>query len=172
MDKLIDIFLQFGLVVSVSGTIGGLIWFLRAKPFAPWPVARVYATEKRRAHFYRGKPGKEPRAERKLAVYNRDKWRCVHCSVPVIHGNANTKDEFEACANDGALPGNVNHRVPKALGGGDDMDNLETTCQPCNLKISDSWTKAAEGYCRRHHKTVWLEYDDRPSWVKDFMRKK
>lgn len=54
---------------------------------------------------------KIPTATR-YAVYDRDGWKCLHCGT----GEGLTLD----------------HIVPWSLGGSDDMDNLQTLCQPCN----------------------------------------
>lgn len=46
------------------------------------------------------------------AVWDRDGWECVHCGS---HRDLT-----------------VDHVIPVALGGTNDMDNLQTLCRPCN----------------------------------------
>ena len=50
-------------------------------------------------------------------VWDRDGWSCVTCGSHV------------------ALT--VDHIVPVARGGSDDLDNLQTMCQPCNSRKGD-----------------------------------
>lgn len=64
---------------------------------------------------------------RRLAVLHRDGWRC---RVPV--------DELGAIVAIGGSPclrpaDTVDHIVPRALGGGDEEDNLRAACTPHNL---------------------------------------
>lgn len=58
---------------------------------------------------------------RRWRVFQRDDWRCVSCGRGAQH---------EAILQ-------VDHIVPRSLGGGDDMDNLQTLCQLCNAGKSN-----------------------------------
>ena len=48
----------------------------------------------------------------KIKVFSRDKWRCLRCR---------SKKKLT-----------VDHILPKAHGGSDDIDNLQTLCRYCN----------------------------------------
>jgi hypothetical protein len=49
-------------------------------------------------------------------VLERDGFRCVYCGATAAHARLV-----------------IDHRVPVAAGGTDDIDNLATACEPCNL---------------------------------------
>lgn len=59
------------------------------------------------------------KAERN-AIFRRESGRCFHC------GEAISLDAFH-----------VDHLIPVAAGGSDEMDNLAASCPPCNLAKSD-----------------------------------
>lgn len=50
----------------------------------------------------------------RLAVYERDGWRCLHCG---------TTSHLS-----------LDHIYPYSLGGEDTLDNLQTLCRPCNSR--------------------------------------
>jgi 5-methylcytosine-specific restriction endonuclease McrA len=52
-------------------------------------------------------------------VLQRDKYRCVLCGASGV--------SLE-----------VDHKIPVARGGSDDLDNLQTLCFPCNRGKRDS----------------------------------
>ena len=54
-------------------------------------------------------------------VLQRDGHRCVYCGATVVDG----------------VRLEVDHVIPRALGGTDDRDNLVTACRPCNAGKSD-----------------------------------
>ena len=56
-------------------------------------------------------------AERRAQVIQRAKGRCEYCQSP----QALSSDDFA-----------VEHIVPKAAGGGDELENLALSCQGCN----------------------------------------
>ena len=60
------------------------------------------------------KTRKTSKTRTQLKVYRRDAFRCVHCG----EGGDLT----------------VDHIVPVAKGGSDDLDNLQTLCRSCNSK--------------------------------------
>lgn len=53
-------------------------------------------------------------ANRRRAVFERDLYRCVCCGTHI---------ELT-----------IDHKHPVSLGGGNDIDNLQTMCMPCNAK--------------------------------------
>lgn len=59
-------------------------------------------------------PRKPISANRRRAVFERDLYRCVTCGT---HLNLT-----------------LDHKHPVSLGGGNDIDNLQTMCMPCNAK--------------------------------------
>ena len=65
-------------------------------------------------------PNYKPRSRRhipdslRLAVYERDGWKCLHCSTP------------ERLS--------LDHIHPYSLGGADTLENLQTLCRPCNSR--------------------------------------
>ena len=56
-------------------------------------------------------------------IFERDCWTCHLCGHPVVVGA--TQDEPERIAQ-------IDHLVPRSLGGSGDLDNLATACMPCN----------------------------------------
>ena len=48
------------------------------------------------------------------AVYDRDGWRCLHCGA---------RDQLS-----------LDHMIPWSKGGGDEPENLQTLCRPCNSR--------------------------------------
>jgi 5-methylcytosine-specific restriction endonuclease McrA len=57
----------------------------------------------------------------RMVIYDRERGHCFHCGQPI---------SFDAF--------HVDHLVPVAAGGSDEMDNLAASCAPCNLAKSDS----------------------------------
>ena len=57
--------------------------------------------------------------ERRLAVFERDGWRCTYCRADVR--------EAAHC----------DHVVPRSRGRGSEMANLTTACAACNIAKSD-----------------------------------
>jgi hypothetical protein len=53
----------------------------------------------------------------KLGVYNRDKWKCQYCNIPVNLTSAT-----------------IDHVIPRANGGKTIWQNCVTSCQKCNTK--------------------------------------
>lgn len=52
----------------------------------------------------------------RLAVFERDGWRCVYCGAPIDIAS-----------------GHADHVMPRSRGGSDEIDNLAAACGPCNL---------------------------------------
>ena len=50
----------------------------------------------------------------RIKVLERDNYRCVYCG---------SEEQLQ-----------VDHIWPRKLGGGHDLDNLQTLCRPCNLR--------------------------------------
>lgn len=55
------------------------------------------------------------RPKRRREIYARDGWKCVRCALGPEHGIKLT----------------LNHKTPRALGGGHESENLETLCLSC-----------------------------------------
>jgi 5-methylcytosine-specific restriction endonuclease McrA len=53
-------------------------------------------------------------------VLERDRYACRRCGVSAMRGQIRTRDLL------------VDHIVPRAHGGGDQLDNLQTLCAPCS----------------------------------------
>ncbi len=70
------------------------------------------------AYFIVGRKAFSP-AER-VAIYDREGGHCFHCGDPIS-----------------AYDFHVDHLIPIAAGGSDEMDNLAASCAPCNLAKSD-----------------------------------
>lgn len=62
-----------------------------------------------------------PPAERKIMVWQRDKWRCRYCGEKL-------KSKAQAT---------VDHVIPRSKGGSNRMANLVTACVPCNQAKAD-----------------------------------
>lgn len=71
-----------------------------------------------------------PPSERKLRVWQRDKWRCRYCGEKLLR-------KAEAT---------VDHVIPRSRGGSNKMSNLVTACVPCNQGKADKlpWDAAAQ----------------------------
>jgi hypothetical protein len=53
-------------------------------------------------------------------------WRCHYCGCRLASNDGESRDGVE-------LP-NVDHKQPRALGGGDEFDNLVLSCLSCNSR--------------------------------------
>ncbi|MEQ9307359.1 MAG: HNH endonuclease signature motif containing protein, partial [Marinoscillum sp.] len=60
----------------------------------------------------------------KKAIYSRDRGKCAICNTDIL---------FELSEND-----HIDHIIPLARGGCNDIVNLQLLCQKCNLKKSDT----------------------------------
>lgn len=67
-----------------------------------------------------------PRIDR-LAIFDRDEWKCCKCGKDVIRDKSNRHPD----------QANIDHIIPLSKGGGSETDNLQTLCRKCNA------TKAA-----------------------------
>lgn len=72
----------------------------------------------------------------RLSVLNRDGWRCAVCGKPLEGQDAT-----------------VDHIVPKAAGGRDELSNLISMCRKCNGIKSDALVLRQTWVNKR-----WLEY--------------
>lgn len=54
-------------------------------------------------------------ANRRAMVLLRDGYRCVRCGAPAEE---------------------VDHRLPRSRGGGDELTNLRSLCRPCHKEIT------------------------------------
>lgn len=80
------------------------------------------------------------------AVAERAGYRCEYCHAPEVVFN---------------FPLEVEHIVPKARGGGEDLDNLALACRACNLFKSDRETgldeeAKVELFNPRRH--IWVQH--------------
>jgi 5-methylcytosine-specific restriction endonuclease McrA len=71
-----------------------------------------------------------PKTNKKLAVWERDQWRCRYCGVPVYRAPWQVPDGSPNMAT-------VDHLLPRVLGGRNDFDNLLTACFLCNQEKGD-----------------------------------
>jgi len=64
----------------------------------------------------------------KEQVLKRDDWTCVYCG----YNGSKSAEAF--------LRGNfhVDHKIPRAKGGSEDIENMVTACGPCNTFKSDN----------------------------------
>lgn len=65
---------------------------------------------------------RRPVSKRRREIFAKCEGRCHYCTTPLTL--------------DGKW--HIEHMLPKALGGGDDLINLVAACVPCNLAKSDS----------------------------------
>jgi len=61
-------------------------------------------------------------ARMRAQILERDRYTCVKCGAKPIDGDVQL---------------HLNHRLPVSKGGKNSLENLETTCQDCNLGMSD-----------------------------------
>ena len=83
------------------------------------------------------------------AVAERAAYRCEYCHAPEIVFN---------------FPFEVEHVLPQAHGGSDDLDNLALACRACNLFKSDFET----GQDDESHTEVPLFHPRRDTWGQHF----
>ena len=70
-------------------------------------------------------------------IYERDNFTCIECG---FHPEANTKNydgKYTLMSNSNWLE--VDHIKPRALGGNNDISNLQTLCNICNTKKGARW---------------------------------
>lgn len=75
------------------------------------------------------------RAEKRLAIYVRDSFRCLYCGADLRH----------------AAPADVtlDHLLPRSAGGTNAADNLVTACRSCNSsRGARPWVDYATGGAR------------------------
>ena len=78
------------------------------------------------AKDYSKKPKKQPKKRKTISksirheVFKRDEYKCVECGA--------TKEETTL---------HIDHIIPLSQGGTDEMDNLQTLCEACNLAKSN-----------------------------------
>ena len=87
-----------------------------------------------------------------LQVWKRDGWTCRYCSSPVffaptlklLEGKSPGHGYWHSNGKTGKMLGlfqmgwaSVDHIIPVAKGGNDDLDNLVTACWKCNLNYKD-----------------------------------
>lgn len=100
-----------------------------------------------------GSPVKMPyRSRTKVAqgtrrrVYERDDWSCQYCGRridPLTPGQADGRNAPVDSSTGTTVWLELDHIVPRALGGNNSFGNLRTACSPCNRRKSDS-TQAAD----------------------------
>lgn len=61
-------------------------------------------------------------AEARISIYERDGWTCYLCESPVDRAGDPNGDQAPS----------LDHVFPRAMGGGDEPDNLKTCCRLCN----------------------------------------
>lgn len=78
------------------------------------------------------------RKEKRLAIYERDGWRCVWCRCDVIDG-ASMQKGFEYNPNGvrASELATLDHFLGRARGGSNDAANLLTCCASCNAERED-----------------------------------
>lgn len=63
---------------------------------------------------------------KRLAVFDRDEWRCGLCGRRSGEPYTNSRGKPALTSLE------VDHIVPRSKGGTNDMDNLQTLCSSCN----------------------------------------
>ena len=96
-----------------------------------------------------GNGSKWIRRERRIAIYERDGWRCVWCQCHVL--DARQLAEAGPQPHSGSRLATLDHFLPRTRGGTNRNDNLLTCCMQCNHDRGDmsalEWATqlAAEG---------------------------
>jgi len=80
---------------------------------------------------------KVPRDTR-LAVWQRDQWRCRYCKRSVLKPSDDAPEYLWAT---------IDHVTPRAKGGSNKPSNLVTSCKPCNAAKG---SHSAEAYRAGH----------------------
>jgi len=83
----------------------------------------VTTTQKKRARSKHQAPGQWIRADKRLAIYLRDRFTCLYCC----------RDLHDADPSDITL----DHIVCRSSGGSNDASNLVTACRACNCSRQD-----------------------------------
>lgn len=79
-------------------------------------------------------------------VYERDDWTCQYCSrriEPAAPEQANGRNAPVDWSSGDPVWLELDHIVPRTLGGTNLIDNLRAACSPCNRRKSDS-TQASD----------------------------
>lgn len=74
-------------------------------------------------------------------VYERDDWTCQYCGrriAPQTDGQADGRNAPVDSTSDSPVWLELDHVVPRTLGGTNKFDNLRAACSPCNRRKSDS----------------------------------
>ena len=81
---------------------------------------------------FRNTAKRNDRAVQREVLFRQQNGRCVYCGCQMIL-------KTKGCGNDGRLPKNfatLDHKLARALGGTDRIDNLVVACHACNNKKS------------------------------------
>lgn len=78
----------------------------------------------------------------RLAVFERDDYRCRYCGVRYIDtvtGEPVTREPYVGFSRRTRWVGllHLDHVIPRCKGGTDDIENLVTACSKCNLRKYD-----------------------------------
>lgn len=93
---------------------------------------------------YRSRTDVSPGVRRR--VYERDDWTCHYCGLrihPATPNQAKGRNAPVDMSSGSPVWLELDHIVPRALGGTNLFDNLRAACSPCNRRKSDS-TQAAD----------------------------
>lgn len=88
------------------------------------------------------------RRARRLAIYERDGWRCVLCCVPLARPVAGLAPIAGTLAR--KRMATLDHVVPLELGGTHASRNLITACSSCNSRKRDLGPRAFAQWFARH----------------------
>lgn len=111
--------------------------------FPSWACNGIGAATSRSGEYHRSVAPRinERKRRKRLAVYQRDLYRCKLCGKQLTYEDAT-----------------LDHVIPRSRGGSGALNNLVTACKPCNQWKDDKMMRE-HGYEWNHWTMEWEKFD-------------